>query len=119
MKQEDLDKLVVDYRRITDLCAFCNDLLSANMRNSEYEGLGHSPSQSELIELIGATCNRSANRKIIIKISKNDGKKSCSLSKVFVSQLGTDEIISILDSYSSDGQTTKDIADLLRSQTNM
>ena len=116
MKQPITSQLAVDYKRITDLCDFCNNVLSASMRNIEFEGLGHAPSPEEMVELIGATCNRDANRKIIIKITKTDSKKISSLSKVFVSQLGTVEMIKILDSYSNGSQTTKDIAELLRKQ---
>ena len=119
MNQSINGQLVVDYKRITDLCDFCNDLLSANIRGIAHEGLGHSPSQAELVELIGATCARDANRKIIIKITKNKSKRISSLSKVFVSQLGTGEMIKILDSYSSGNQTTKDIAELLREQLSL
>ena len=119
MKQNSIASLVVDYKRITDLCLFCNDLMSANIRNSIYDGLGYTPSHSDLIELIGATCNRASNRKLIIKITKNGSNKIKSLSKVFVSQLGTDEMIDILDSYSTGNQSTKDIADLLRTQLNI
>jgi len=116
MAQNQHNELVRDYKLVTELCRFCNDIFDANVRNYEYEGLGRVPTKEEVISLIGATCNRPENRKRIIKISKNGNGRIPTLSKVFVKQMGTVDMVEVLNSYSDENQGTRDIAGLLRTQ---